>query len=272
MKYAVSALLLCIAVSATGFSCRTENGSAPGDNKASASVNADAPVYGFEVVNVWPHDTKAFTQGLIFHDGVFYESTGQIGASTVRKVEPATGKVLQKIDVPPPHFGEGLALLNGKLHQLTWSTNKAFVYDVATLKKVGEFHIDGEGWGLTEDGESLILSDGSNEIRFLDPTTYAIKRTIKVFDKGQPLREINELEYIKGEIYANIWHKDRIVRIDPKNGAILGWVELKGILPTVSSLDDEAVLNGIAYDEVSDRIFVTGKLWPKLFEIRLRKP
>jgi glutamine cyclotransferase len=142
---------------------------------------------------------------------------------------------------------------------------------VGTFQKLGEFHVDGEGWGLTEDGESLILSDGSNQIRFIDPATFRIKRTISVMDKGQPLRQLNELEYVKGEIYANIWHKDQIVRIDPQTGAVLGWIDLKGLLPSGQVSDEEAVLNGIAYDEAGDRLFITGKLWPKLFEIRLKK-
>ena len=274
MKYAVGVFLLLLALSAAGFSCRTEN-TAPPPSRAAENKNAgptaEAPVYGYEVINTWPHDADAFTQGLLYHDGVFYESTGQIGESSLRKVEPATGKVLQKIDVPPPIFAEGLALLDGKLYQLTWENHKAFVYDMRTFQKLGEFHVDGEGWGLTEDGESLILSDGSNQIRFIDPATFRIKRTISVMDKGQPLRQLNELEYVKGEIYANIWHKDQIVRIDPQTGAVLGWIDLKGLLPSGQVSDEEAVLNGIAYDEAGDRLFITGKLWPKLFEIRLKK-
>lgn len=274
MKHDVGVFLLLLAVSAAGFSCHTEDAAPPPSRAAenkNAGLTAEAPVYGYEVVNTWSHDADAFTQGLLFHDGVFYESTGQIGGSSLRKVEPTTGKVLQKIDVPPPIFAEGLALLNGKLYQLTWENHKAFVYDVGTFQKLGEFHVDGEGWGLTEDGESLILSDGSNQIRFIDPATFRIKRTISVMDKGQPLRELNELEYVKGEIYANIWHKDQIVRIDPQTGAVLGWIDLKGLLPAGQVSDEEAVLNGIAYDEAGDRLFITGKLWPKLFEIRLKK-
>ena len=274
MKYAVGVFLLLLSLSVAGFSCHTENTSPPPSRAAenkNAGPMAEAPVYGYEVVNMWSHDADAFTQGLLFHDGVFYESTGQIGESSLRKVELATGKVLQKVDVPPPIFAEGLALLNGKLYQLTWENHKAFVYDMETFQKLGEFHVDGEGWGLTEDGESLILSDGSNQLRFLDPATFRIKRTISVVDKGQPLRQLNELEYVKGEIYANIWHTDQIVRIDPQTGAIRGWIDLKGLLPAGQVSDEEAVLNGIAYDEAGDRLFITGKLWPKLFEIRLKK-
>lgn len=273
MKYAAGVSLLLAALSAAGFSCRTENPPPRNAENKSASPTpaAEAPVYGYEVVNSWPHDTKAFTQGLIYHDGAFYESTGQVGESSLRKVEPTTGKVLRKIDVPAPYFAEGLALIGGKLHQLTWENQKAFVYDLATFGKLGEFHVDGEGWGLTEDDTSLILSDGSNQIRFLDPATFAIKRTISVVHKGQPLRQLNELEYVKGEIYANIWHKDQIVRVDPQTGAITGWIDLKGLLPAGQVADGEAVLNGIAYDEAGDRLFVTGKLWPKVFEIRLKK-
>ncbi len=235
------------------------------------TTNQPVPVYGFEVVNTFTHDPQAFTQGLIFHDGSLIESTGQNGKSSLRRVELKTGKVLQKVDVPGLYFAEGMTLFNGRIYQLTWQNHKGFIYDPSTFAKQGEFRYDGDGWGLTHDAESLILSDGTYQIRFLDPDTTAVKRTISIYDQGQPLREINELEYVKGEIYANIWHEDRIARIDPQTGRILGWVDLTGLLPAGSVTNEEAVLNGIAYDEVGDRLFVTGKLWPKLFEIRLKQ-
>lgn len=238
---------------------------------ADADLAADIPEYSFEVVNTWPHDVKAFTQGLIFYDDALLESTGQYGESSLRKVDVRTGRVLKRINVPAQYFAEGLTLLGGKVFQLTWTTRKGFIYDPQTLQKEGEFTYGGEGWGLTSDGESLIISDGTNQIRFLDATDYRIKRTIEVFDNNRPLRDLNELEYVKGEIYANVWHSERVARIDPQTGKILGWIDLKGLLAPDEQSDPEAVLNGIAYDEAGDRLFVTGKLWPKLFEIRLRK-
>ncbi|HEX8474027.1 MAG TPA: glutaminyl-peptide cyclotransferase [Pyrinomonadaceae bacterium] len=279
-------LLLVMAISVLGFSCRTENSgrtdgaqqqtnmTAPSQDVTATAASPQAtvavPVETYEVVNAWPHDRTAFTQGLVFHDGLFLESTGQYGASSLRRVEPQTGRVLKKVDVPRKYFAEGLTLFQGKLYQLTWTTEKGFVYDPETFQVQSEFSYDGEGWGLTHDGHLLILSDGTNQIRFLDPSTFEIKKTISVVDRGQPLRELNELEYVRGEIYANIWHTDRIVRIDPNTGKILGWIDLTGLLPAAERGGEEAVLNGIAYDEATNRLFVTGKLWPKLFEIRLK--
>jgi glutaminyl-peptide cyclotransferase len=229
------------------------------------------PVYSYEVVNTFPHDSEAFTQGLIFHDGALIESTGLERHSTLRRVELQTGKVLQKVDVSPFYFAEGMTLFDGKIYQITWKGQKGFIYDPKSFQKTGEFEYDGEGWGLTHDADSLILSNGSNELRFLDPSdTRKIKRTLRIFDQGKPLAEINELEYVKGEIYANVWHQDRIARIDPLDGKIKGWIDMSGLLKPSEVTDPEAVLNGIAYDETGDRLFVTGKLWPKLFEIKLK--
>ena len=227
------------------------------------------PVYGYEVVHDFPHDTDAFTQGLVVQDGKFLESTGEVGHSSLRRVEIETGKVIEKVDVPPPYFAEGITLLKGKIYQLTWQQHLGFVYDAWTFDKLGEFNYTGEGWGLANDGVSLILSDGSNNIRFLDPDNFQVKKTIAVLDGQSPIAELNELEYVKGEIYANVWHADRIARINPETGAVVGWINLQGLLARGEVTDDEAVLNGIAYDETSDRLFVTGKLWPKVFEIRL---
>ena len=242
-----------------------------GANGNTARSSAAVPVYGYEVVNTYPHDPQAFTQGLIFQDGAFIESTGLERHSTLRRVELQTGKVLQKVDVPPYFFAEGMTLFNGKIYQLTWKGEKGFVYDPKTFEKTGEFKYTGEGWGLTHDADSLILSDGSDKIRFIDPNTYEVKRTISIRDAGRAIEEINELEYVKGEIYANVWHQDRIARIDPADGHVTGWIDLSGLLKPGDVTDEEAVLNGIAYDEQGDRLFLTGKLWPKIFEIKLKQ-
>ncbi|MCA1633945.1 MAG: glutaminyl-peptide cyclotransferase [Acidobacteria bacterium] len=251
-------------MNATGNTNPTPQGGTP-------EKSGKVPSYGYEVVDRWPHDPKAFTQGLVFHEGLLIESAGQYGESTLRRVEPKTGRVLEKVDLPAMYFAEGLTIYDGKIYQLTWQHHKGFIYDLKSFKKLGEFRYDGEGWGLTHDAESLILSDGTNQIRFIDPKTFEVRRTISVREGGQPLREINELEYVKGEIYANVWHKDSIARIDPQTGNIVGWIDLKGLLAPGEVDDEEAVLNGIAYDEGGDRLFVTGKLWPMLFEIRLKE-
>jgi glutamine cyclotransferase len=247
-------------------------------NNSAARVNANAageaaatPVYGYEVVNTFPHDAQAFTQGLIFQDGALVESTGLERHSTLRRVELQTGKVIQKVDVQGYYFAEGMTLFNGKIYQLTWKGEKGFVYDPKTFDKTGEFKYTGEGWGLTHDADSLILSDGSDQIRFIDPNTNQVKRTINVTDAGRPIEEINELEYVHGEIYANVWHDNRVARIDSRDGHVTGWIDLSGLLKPGDVTDEEAVLNGIAYDEQGDRLFVTGKLWPKLFEIKLKQ-
>jgi glutamine cyclotransferase len=231
----------------------------------------DIPTYTFEVVNSWPHDCKAFTQGLVFYQNLFFESTGQYGESSLRRVEPLTGKVLKKVKVDREYFAEGIAIFQGKIFQLTWESHKGFIYDLESFERVGEFTYDGEGWGLTHDGRSLIMSDGTNRIRFLDPVSLKVERKISVYNNNQPLLMLNELEYIKGEIYANIWHSDRIVRIDPASGKITGWIDLAGLLSSKGDCQQAEVLNGIAYDEGSDRLFITGKLWPKVFEIRLKR-
>jgi glutamine cyclotransferase len=253
-------LLLCLITN----NCQTAPTATP-----QKSGKQPVPISGYEVVHVFPHDPEAFTQGLAIHDSKFVESTGEVGRSSLRRVEIETGKVIQNVDVPPPYFAEGITLLKGKIYQLTWQHHLGFIYDAWTFEKLGEFNYAGEGWGLTNDGVSLILSDGSNKIRFLDPDNFQVKKTIAVLDGRTPVEEINELEYIKGEIYANIWHADRIARINPETGSVVGWIDLKGLLGPGDVDDEEAVLNGIAYDQVGDRLFVTGKLWPKIFEIRL---
>src|SRR5262245_22215485 len=235
------------------------------------TVASRVPTYSYEVVNAYPHDAKAFTQGLVFDQGVFYESTGLNGSSSLRRVEIETGKVLMKIDVPNQFFAEGLALFNGRLYQLTWQTQRGFVYDLDSFNKLRDFGYAGEGWGLTHDARFLIMSDGSSRIRFIDPDTFEVQRMITFQDGRRDITQLNELEYIKGEIYANIWMQDRIARIDPQSGNVNSWIDMSGILPPSARSDSSAVLNGIAYDESSDRLFITGKLWPKLFEIKLKE-
>jgi glutaminyl-peptide cyclotransferase len=224
-------------------------------------------------VHVYPHDTSAYTEGLFYKDGYLYESTGEAGESTVRKVELETGKVLQRHDVPDAYFGEGIVDWNHELIQLTWKSELGFVYDLASFRQQRTFRYPGEGWALTRDSKHLYMSDGSPVLRVLDPNTLTATGSIMVTDNGEPVTNLNELEWVRGEIYANVWMTNRIARIDPATGHVTGWIDLSGLLD-VSRLPDPGndVLNGIAYDEQHDRLFVTGKRWPKLFEITLVKP
>jgi glutamine cyclotransferase len=262
-------LLFCTACSASQATSgiRSETRATPSQDQAAVPFRVTN--YTYEIIKAYPHDPAAFTQGLVYHQGDLYESTGLNGQSSLRRVELQTGKVLKRIDVPSEYFAEGLALFNNKLYQLTWITNRGFVYDMNEFKPLGTFSYTDEGWGLTHDGHSLIMSDGSNRIRYLDPETFQVQRTITVLDNGTAVRQLNELEYIKGEIFANIWQTDRIARIDPQTGRVTGWLNLAGLLSPEDRTQSVDVLNGIAYDEAGDRLFVTGKLWPKLFEIRL---
>ena len=244
---------------------------APHTPDTDPSSEDEIATYSYEVVNVFPHDPAAFTQGLVFHEGTLLESTGQYGSSSLRAVDLRTGKILKKVDVPAQFFAEGITIFRGKIFQLTWQNRKGFIYDPGSFRLEGEFPYSSQGWGLTNDDESQIMSDGTEKIRFLDPSTYAVRRVISVYDNAAPLTQLNELEYIKGEIYANIWHTDRIVRIDPRTGKIRATIDLTGLLPDAERGDPEAVLNGIAYDKDNDRLFVTGKLWPKIFEVRLKR-
>jgi glutamine cyclotransferase len=240
----------------------------------SASTPPPAPpgpeYYTYDIVNTYPHDTSAFTEGLVFLNGKMYESTGLNGQSTLREEDLNSGKVLRKIDVPAEYFGEGLAILNGHAYQLTWQAQKGFVYDLATFNKEKEFTYTGEGWGMTTDGKSLIMSDGTSQIRFLDPDTFAVQRAITVVKQGVPVPQVNELEYIHGEIFANVWQTDYVLRIDPANGNVKGVIDFHGLIRPADRTPGMDVLNGIAYDAATDRIFVTGKNWPKLFEVRVR--
>ena len=224
---------------------------------------------GYKVVASFPHDTDAFTQGLIFRDGFLYESTGRYGESSLRKVELATGRVVQQRKVNQRYFAEGLTEWQGRLIQLTWRESVAFVYDLATLADERTFTYAGEGWGLTHDGTRLILSDGSDTLTFLDPATFQVTGRIAVKDRGAPVRDLNELEFVRGEIYANVWQTDRIARIAPATGEVVGWIDLTGLLSAGHRPAQDAVLNGIAYDSAGNRLFVTGKLWPSIFQIEL---
>jgi glutaminyl-peptide cyclotransferase len=226
-------------------------------------------VQGYRVVKVYAHDPKAYCQGLVFDGGLLHESTGQYGSSSVRTTELETGKVLRKTDLSDGYFGEGLALVGDKLIQITWEQGVARVYDRDTLKVLNEFRYEGEGWGLVFDGQALIMTDGSEVLTFRDPATFQELRRVRVVSKGVPLLALNELEMVEGELWANIWKKDYIARIDPRSGEVLGFIDLAGIFDKSSVPNPDGVLNGIAYDPKTKRLFVTGKLWPKLFEIEL---
>jgi glutaminyl-peptide cyclotransferase len=236
-------------------------------------AQAAAPVYGYRVVHAYPHDTSAYTEGLFYKDGYFYESTGEAGESTVRKVAVESGKVVQRYDLPAQYFGEGIVDWGPRIVQLTWKDQLGFVYDLASFKQQRTFNYPGEGWALTRDDKRLYMSDGSAVLRILDPETLATTGSILVTDGDRPVTNLNELEWVKGEIYANVWMTDRIARIDPATGHVTGWIDLGGLLD-VSKLPDpyNDVLNGIAYDAQRDRLFVTGKRWPRLFEITLTPP
>jgi glutaminyl-peptide cyclotransferase len=227
-------------------------------------------VFGYDVVNVYPHDREAFTQGLLFRDGVLFESTGQKGRSTLRKVRLETGEVLQQVKVDNRYFAEGLVDWGNRLLQLTWETNIGFVYDLASFKQLRTFSYAGEGWGLARDDRRLIMSDGSATLQFLDPETLHVTGRVQVRDGTVPVEDLNELEYVEGAIYANVWMTDRIAMIDPASGRVTGWINLAGLMPR-NTTNGDAVLNGIAYDAQRRRLFVTGKLWPRLFEIRVRR-
>jgi glutamine cyclotransferase len=225
---------------------------------------------GYEIVRTFPHDRHAFTQGLTYRDGWLYESTGLNGRSSLRRVELETGIVQQQHNLAYQHFGEGLTILEGRIYQLTWRSGVAFVYDQESFELLRTFQYPGEGWGLTHDGEQLIMSDGSDRLRFLDPETFEATRSLSVrHPQDGPVQNLNELEYIHGEVWANVWMTDYLVRIDPETGVVTGRVDLRGLLSAAERLQGVDVLNGIAYDTEGDRLFVTGKLWPKLFQIRL---
>ena len=227
------------------------------------------PIEAARVIATYPHDTNAFTQGLFFSDGRLFESTGQHGESAMREVDLATGKVKREAKLPAEYFGEGSTAWGKTIVSLTWKHGKGFRWDRDSFRKLGEFRYSGEGWGLTQDGASLILSDGSSALRFLDPRSFAEQRRVTVTWRGRPVSQLNELEYVRGEVLANIWHSDLIVRIDPASGAIKGVIDLRAVIASVAVRDSESVLNGIAWDDKAGKLYVTGKRWPKLFEIAL---
>ena len=253
-------LFLAIVAVSTAF------GGVQSSPKAAVSL---APIQKVRVVRSYPHDPQAFTQGLLFDGGFLYESTGREGFSSVRKVELETGAVLRIHRLAPNLFGEGLALFGDKLIQLTWLNGKGFIYDKETFRVLGDFAFEPEGWGLTQDGRRLILSDGTPELRFLDPASFKETGRLTVTDGGRPVMNLNELEFVRGEILANIWMKSAIARIDPATGRVKAWLDLESLVQAHSSDSTDAVLNGIAYDAKGGRLFVTGKLWPNLYEIRI---
>ncbi len=275
-RVVIAGCALAIAVSAallTLVSMRSNPTGQPAGATVSQPVTAPdgrARQVFYEVANSYPHDPTSFTQGLLWHDGGFYESTGQYGQSKLRRLEFPSGKVLREIKLAPELFGEGLALVDGRLIQLTWTSHRGFVYDLTTFQRRQEFSYDTEGWGLTYDEKNLILSDGSSDLFYLDPQTFKLVRKLAVRMNGQPIQELNELELIDGEIWANVWQTDLILRIDPSTGRVTSFLDLAGILAPPDKTGRENVLNGIAYDAEHKRIFVTGKLWPRIFEIKVK--
>jgi glutaminyl-peptide cyclotransferase len=224
---------------------------------------------GYKVIQVYPHDKEAFTQGLVYENGFFYEGTGQPGSSCLRKVDPATGKVESQVNLEAPLFGEGITIFGDRIYQVTWQNKVGFVYDKSTLKQINKVYYQTEGWGLTTMGNKLVMSDGTNFLYFLDPDQFSVTSKIEVYDNEKKVDQLNELEFINGEIWANIWNTDLIARIDPLSGKVLAYIDLKGILNDPDTDTKVDVLNGIAYDKTGNRIFVTGKNWPKLFEIKV---
>jgi len=242
----------------------------PGFASSQGAPAARLPMFGYTIVHTYPHDRDAFTQGLQYVDGVFYEGTGLNGRSSIRRVKIETGEVLQKHDVPAQYFGEGITLRDNEIFELTWQSGIALVYDGKTFAQKRTYPYTGEGWGLTQDKTSLIMSDGTEYFRFLDPATFKERKRVRVMAAGSPLKELNELEYVKTEVLANVWQTDFVARIDPSTGTVTGYIDFRGLL-TPREREATDVLNGIAYDEAGDRLFVTGKLWPKVFEVRITR-
>jgi glutamine cyclotransferase len=234
-----------------------------------APRHALAPLIPYTVTRSFPHATDAYCQGLVWHDGFLYEGTGNYGSSALRKVEIATGRVLQEHRLEDRYFGEGVTIWKDRIIQLTWKRRVAFVYDLKTFQPLRQFSYRGQGWGLTHDGHHLIMSDGTATLRFLDPETFEVQRQLTVTDGNSLVTELNELEYVEGNIYANVWMSDRIARISPTTGQVLGWLDLSQLYPRSQRPHHDAVLNGIAYDPQQRRLLVTGKNWPRIFELEL---
>lgn len=241
----------------------------PGRSQLSPFMQSKAPVASIVVKNTYPHDTEAFTQGLLFHQGFFYESTGLLGKSTLARKDMKTGKVLQEVKLPWEFFGEGIVLLKDKIYQLTWQNEAVLIYDARSLREIKRMKYTGEGWGLASDGKYLLMSNGSSTITFRDPKSFKTVREIQVRDGDNPVERLNELEFIKGEIWANVYMEDVIVRISPKNGRVTGWIDLSELRSYLARSARVDVINGIAYDGEANRIFLTGKYWPKIFEIQI---
>jgi glutaminyl-peptide cyclotransferase len=235
----------------------------------SAHCVSAAPTMGYTVVARYPHSTESYTEGFLYLDGLFYEGTGIAGRSALLAIQPETGKPVQKRELAPQYFGEGIVDWGANIYQWTWKSQICFVYDRFTLRPVKEFSYTGEGWGMTRTAKAIVTSDGSAILRFRDPGTFKETRHIVVKDGTKLIEELNELEFIKGEIYANVWHSDVIARIDPRDGHVIAWIDLAGLLPADQKINEESVLNGIAYDAQRDRLFVTGKQWPTVFEIKV---
>jgi glutaminyl-peptide cyclotransferase len=273
-------IVVCILVSGIVIACAAAPAPLPPAQatQTTQTVQSQAPtsaavsVHGFEVVRAYPHDATAFTQGLVYRDGFLYESTGLQGQSTLRKLEIPSGRVVQRREMAADIFAEGLTIWNNTLVQLTWQHQMALVYALPTFAPQSSFAYQGEGWGLTHDGSRLIMSDGTPALRFLDPASGRETSRVQVTDSGRPIAALNELEFVGRFVYANVWHTDRIAVIDPATGNLAAWIDLTGLRPAASRQDAEAVLNGIAYDEAGDRLFVTGKRWPTIFEITVRPP
>jgi glutamine cyclotransferase len=265
MRVMVSLAAACAL--AVGVAAACGNGGEPPTDETEIEVGPPAPVVPVEQVRSYPHDSTAFTQGLVWDGGRLYESTGRYGQSSLRIVELETGNVLLRAPLGQQYFAEGLAMVGDSLYQLTWKEGVAFIWDPATLRQISQVQYSGEGWGLTSDGRRLIVSDGSSYLTFVNPTTFQVDTTVRVTDGGRAVDQLNELEWVRGEVWANVWHTQRIARIDPATGRVKGWLDLASLIPVLS--DPEAVLNGIAYDEQADRLLVTGKLWPLLYEIRI---
>jgi glutamine cyclotransferase len=258
-RSAVVAFVVVVVVSATACQVRP----------AAPPQFMGAPVCSHQVVRRYPHAIDAFTQGLAFHDGRLIESTGLEGRSSLRRVVLETGEVIQRVELADEYFAEGIAVVDDRVYQLTWTEEQGFIYDVATFEQVGEFRYEGEGWGLAHDGAQLVMSNGSAQLNFHVPESLLPSGTIDVTSGGEPVTRLNELEYVEGELWANVWQTDRIARIDAATGEVQSWLDLAGLLPAEDRTDTTGVLNGIAYDAAGDRLFVTGKRWPSLFEIRV---
>jgi glutaminyl-peptide cyclotransferase len=246
--------------------CRKGNSEPPAEGEETV-VEPTAPTVAVQQIRSFPHDSTAFTQGLVWRGGRLYESTGRYGESSMRLVELETGRVIEKVDLADTYFAEGLAAVGDTLYQLTWKEGVAFKYDANTMRPAGQVSYTGEAWGLATDGRRLIVSDGSSYLTFIDPRTFQIDTTVRVTNGGQPVDQLNELEWVRGEVWANVWHTQQIVRIDPATGRVKGMLDLSALIPPVS--DPEGVLNGTAYDESTNRLLVTGKLWPRVYEISI---